>query len=317
MDLASLWTGLGLPLLRLIFFISLGLFAGNLIESMNWTFAVSRAAAPITRMARLKDVSGASFSMAFFSGAAANTMLSEAYDKGEITDRELMLSNLFNSLPTYFLHLPTIFFITIPFIGAAAFIYVGLTLASAFLRTAFIVLMGRLFLPLPPKGCLSRRLDKAKSGNWRQALAQTWSRFTERIRKILVITVPVYVLIFFLNRFGAFSALEKFMAEHLDVFSWLPPQALSIVVFHVAAEFTAGLATAGALLSSGGLAVRDLVLALLLGNVLSTPMRAFRHQFPYYAGIFKPRMALKLVFCNQVLRAGSIVLVGVGYYIVG
>ncbi len=317
MDLASLWAGLLLPLLRLTFFISLGLFVGNLIESLNWTHAVARAAAPLTRLARLKDVSGASFSMAFFSGAAANTMLSEAYDKGEITDRELMLSNLFNSLPTYFLHLPTVFFITAPFIGTAAFIYVGLTLGSAFLRTGFIVLLGRLFLPLPPDGCVPCRLEEGRSKNWRDALAKTWQRFRVRINKILLITVPIYVLIFFLSRYGAFSALEKFMAEHVHVFSWLPPQALSIVVFHVAAEFTAGLATAGALLSAGSLAVRDLVLALLLGNVLSTPMRAFRHQFPYYAGIFKPRMALKLVFYNQVLRAGSIVAVGVVYYIVG
>ena len=302
MDLASLWAGLLLPLLRLTFFISLGLFVGNLIESLNWTHAVARAASPLTRLARLKDGSGASFSMAFFSGAAANTMLSEAYDKGELTDRELMFSNLFNSLPTYFLHLPTIFFITVPFIGAAAFIYVGLTLASAFLRTGFIVFLGRLLLTPPPEGCVPCRLDEGKSKNWREALAKTWKRFAKRIQKILIITVPIYVLIFFLNRFGVFSILEKYMAEHVHVFSWLPPQALSIVVFHVAAEFTAGLATAG---------------ALLLGNVLSTPMRAFRHQFPYYAGIFKPRLALKLVFYNQILRAGSIVLVGAVYYVVG
>jgi hypothetical protein len=106
MDLTALWEGLGWPLTRLIFFISIGLFVANLIESLNWTHAVARLAAPLVRVGRLRDISGASFSMAFFSGVAANTMLAEHYDKGKLNDRELVLSNLFNSLPTTFCTCP-------------------------------------------------------------------------------------------------------------------------------------------------------------------------------------------------------------------
>jgi hypothetical protein len=87
------------------------------------------------------------------------------------------------------------------------------------------------------------------------------------------------------------------------------------MVLHVAAEFTAGLATAGALLDAGKLAVSDLILALLIGNILSSPMRAFRHQFPYYAGIFKPRLALLLMAYNQSLRVASMVLVTTGFFL--
>jgi len=76
----------------------------------------------------------------------------------------------------------------------------------------------------------------------------------------------------------------------------------------------AGLATAGALLDAGTLPVRDVVMALLVGNILSTPMRAFRHQFPYYAGIFSPSLAGRLIVYNQLLRVGSLVLVGAVYY---
>jgi len=317
LTLTGLWNGLGWPLIRLVFFISIGLLVGNLIEALNWTRAVARVAEPITRVARLKDIIGAAFSMAFFSGVAANTMLAEAHEQGKISDKELMLSNLFNSLPTYFLHLPTLFFITAPFIGHAAVIYVGLTLFAAFLRTVCIILMGHFLLPPLPEGCVVCRLDEQKSRSWRDALAQTWARFKKRIRKILKITVPIYVLIFFINKLGGFSMMEEFMAEHVSVFSWLPPQALGIVVFHVAAEFTAGLATAGALLADGSLATREIVLALMLGNVLSSPMRAFRHQFPYYAGIFRPRVALKLITANQALRVATIIVVGVGYYYLG
>ncbi|NJB68471.1 hypothetical protein GGQ74_002144 [Desulfobaculum xiamenense] len=316
MDLNTLWHGFGWPLCRLVFLISLGLLIGNLIEALNWTRAVARVAEPLTRVARLKDITGASFSMAFFSGIAANTMLAEAHEKGTLSDRELMISNLFNSLPTYFLHMPTLFFITVPFIGQAAVIYVGLTLCAAFLRTSFIILLGRLVLPPLPPGCVVCRLDEQASTSWREAIDRTWKRFRQRISRILRITVPVYVAIFFLNRYGAFAAFETFLADHVTFISWLPAEALSIVVFHVAAEFTAGLATAGALLQGGTLAVREIVLALLLGNVLSTPMRAFRHQLPYYAGMFRPSIALKLIAANQTLRAASVILVGIGYYAV-
>ena len=313
-DLVSLWHGLGWPLARLVFFISVGLMVGNLIEALNWTSAVAKVAAPITRVARLKDITGAAFSMAFFSGVTANTMLAEAHEQGRLSDRELTLSNLFNSLPTYFLHLPTLFFITAPFIGHAAVVYVSLTLGAAFLRTGCIIVLARYLLPPLGEHCVPCELDKHKSRGWRDALERTWSRFKKRIRKILRITVPIYILIFFLNKYGLFSFLEQFMADHVSMFSWLPPKALGIVVFHVAAEFTAGLATAGALLADGSLGTREIVLALLLGNVLSSPMRAFRHQFPYYAGIFKPRTALRLIAANQTLRVVTIIVVGIGYF---
>lgn len=313
----TLWNGLIWPLLRLTFFISVGLFVGNLIESLHWTRYAAKLADPLARRARLKDVSAASFSMAFFSGVTANTMLSEAHERGDISDRELILSNLFNSLPTYFLHLPTIFFIAAPFIGGAAIVYVGLTAFAAVLRTIAITISGRYLLPPLPEGCLPCRLDEMDAKRDKtSALKKTWKRFKKRLPKVLYLTAPIYVLFFMLKQLGMFAWLQGLMAGQVSFFSFLPPEALGIVAFHMAAEFTAGLAAAGALIADSGLTDTQVVLALMLGNVLSSPMRAFRHQFPYYAGIFKPRMAMKLIVVNQVSRALTIALVGVGYAII-
>ncbi|MHC1752521.1 hypothetical protein [Humidesulfovibrio sp.] len=314
---AVLWDGLAVPLSRLLLSVSVGLFLGTLIEALHWTRAVAKVAQPLVRLGRLKDVAGASFSLAFFSGAAANTMLAEAYEKGEITRREVMLSNLFNSLPTYFLHLPTLFFIAAPFIGPAAVLYVGLTIGAALLRTLGIVLLGRLTLPPLPEGCVACLLTEDPKWDWRAALDKTWKRFKKRLPRMVYYTVPIYVAFFFLKRWGAFDALEAAMAEHVSFLAWLPPQAMSIVMFHMAAETTAGYAAAGALVQTGGLSIKELVLALLVGNILSSPVRAVRHQFPYYAGIFKPALALKLIISNQSLRAASIALVTLGYALWG
>ncbi|MBN2140338.1 MAG: hypothetical protein JW718_04965 [Desulfovibrionaceae bacterium] len=317
LELDALARGLFLPLARLTLAIGLGLFAGNLIESMNWTRAVARLAQPLVNLGRLKDVAGASFSMAFFSGPAANTMLAEAFEQGRLGRRELVLSNLFNSLPTYFLHLPTVFFIAAPFLGAAAVVYVILTAAAAALRTLFVVLLGRLILPRPQKACVICLLDQVEKKNLSSALAETWKRFKARLPRIMLFTAPIYALFYLARALGLFEWIEGSAAGRLALFSWLPPEAMGVVALHMAAEFTAAAAAAAALLSAGALTAKEVVLALLLGNVLSTPMRAFRHQFPYYAGIFRPKTAALLMACNQALRAAGIILVGAAYLVWG
>ncbi|MFP4071089.1 MAG: hypothetical protein ACLFTB_03480 [Desulfovibrionales bacterium] len=316
MELTTLWDGLFWPLIRLCFFISIGLLVGNLIESLNWTRAMARLASPLVRLGNLHDISGASFSMAFFSGVTANTMLAEAFDQGKLSKRELILSNLFNSLPTYVLHLPTMFFIMVPLIKEAAFVYLGLTLASTFLRLGFVLALSHMILPARREVCVVCELPDREKIHFRDVLRRTWKRFLERIPRIILFTVPIYAAVFFMNRAGWFQALETWMADYVSIISWLAPEALSIVVLQLAAEFSAGLAAAGAMLEQGVLDVKEIVLALLLGNVLSSPMRAFRHQFPYYAGIFKPAMGLNLIIYNQSLRAGSIVVVMLAYALI-
>lgn len=313
MDFVEIWTALIRPLLKLTLFISLGLLIGQFIEAMNWTRAVASAVSPLLRLGRLSDIAGASFSLAFFSGVSANSMLADAYEQGRISRRELIMSNLFNSLPTYFLHLPSVFFILAPLIGTAAVIYLGLTIGSAMLRTVFILLFSRFFLPAPKERCVTCRLDEKGPVGFQEALGRTVKRFKKRIGRVLYITVPIYILFFLFTKWGLFSAVETLMAQNLGWLSWLPPQAVGVMVFQMLAEFSAGAAAAGALLSAGSLTSKEVVLALLVGNILSSPMRAIRHQFPYYAGIFKPALAAKLIFWNQGLRIISLIFMGILY----
>lgn len=316
--LPQLWPSLIWPLIRLIFFISIGLLVANFIESLNWTSKIAALSRPLVRFGNLSETAGASFSMALFSGVTANTMLSEAYEKKTILKKELILSNLFNSLPTYFLHLPTVFFITAPLIKGAAIIYVGLTFGAAIFRTVSIVVLSRFLLPAVNKADVQVVVtadQNDKKIDWRGAFSKSWKRFKKRIRKIIRYTVPIYILVFLMHRVGVFDALEAGMADYLSFLSWLTPQSMGIITLHIAAEFTAGLAVAGALLQEGSMDYREVVLALMVGNVLSSPVRAIRHQFPYYAGIFQPAMAAELIIYNQIFRIGSLMLMGCLYFV--
>ena len=146
------------------------------------------------------------------------------------------------------------------------------------------------------------------------ALRKAWQRFLRRLPKLVYFTVPIYVLMFYLQRYGYFALAEVWLADHMGWLSFLKPQAMGIIVLHLAAELGAALGAAGSVLQTGGLSPRDVVLALMVGNILSTPMRAIRHQFPSYSGFFRPALALRLIFANQGLRAASMTVVTIAYY---
>lgn len=314
-----LYDGLVWPLMRLIFFISVGLFVGILIEALNWTRYMAVLAAPLARVGRLKDIAAASFAMAFFSGFTANNMLAEAYDREQITDKELIFSNLFNSFPTFCLHLPSLYGMILGYFSASpstGWAYVGLSAFAALLRTTGIVVVGHFALPPLPEGCIPCRLDEAEQNRTKEhPLAKAWKRFRKRLPKVTFITIPIFTLIFFAKQWGAFQWIQQAMGQNMGFFDFLPPEAISIIAVYLLGEIHGGLSTAAALLTAGVLLPHQVVLALLIANFFSSPMRAFRHQFPYYAGIFKPRMAAKLIAFNQTLRALSIALVAVGYYL--
>ena len=305
--LLELWPNLIWPLTRLLFFISVGLLIATAIESLNWTKKIAIFARPLARHGHFSEQVAGAFSIAMVSGVTANTMLSESYTKGEIRKQELVLANLFNSLPTYFLHLPTLFVIAFSMIKGAAFIYVGLTLSAALFRTISIVFIGRILLKKPTSVLNIKAKDNAPP-TLTEFFAKVKRRFVKRIRKIASFTVPIYVIIYTMNRLEYFEYLESVIASYIHFLPLLSPQAIGIITLQMVAEMAAGLAAAGALLNDGVLSQREIIVALMIGNILSSPLRAFRHQFPYYAGIFTPRLALELISYNQSFRALSLVI---------
>lgn len=301
-------TGLILPLLRLICVMAVSLIIAQALETFHWTAWIARLVSPLVRFARLSPLSGAAFSISFASPSAANALLAEGRAKGGMSRAELVLTNILNSTPAFLIHLPSLAAMAWSFLGAHACVYVGLVFSAALLRTGCAMAAGRLLLA-PPAGVA------AHSPSTREpTLAVMFRRFKERLTKICLFTIPIYCLIYFLQQAGAFARLETWLAVHLGGLAFLHPGSLGIVAVFVAAESNAAFAAAAALIAGGTLSPEQAVLALLAGNILSSPMRAFRHQLPSYSGFFSPPTALLLVGVNQSLRAASLALAAVVYY---
>jgi hypothetical protein len=141
-------------------------------------------------------------------------------------------------------------------------------------------------------------------------------RFPRRIRRIIVYVVPIYILIFVLNDMGLFTMARQWLSGFV-VTSFMPMEALSVIILSFTAEFASGFAAAGALLEAGILTTKQTVLALLIGNIIAFPIRALRHQLPHYVGIFSPKMGLQLLLMGQGFRVASLILIGIFYYYIG
>jgi hypothetical protein len=313
-NLPVLWRDLFFPLLRLLFFMSCGLLLAFFLEAMHWTRFLARFSSPLARFGHMGESAGAAFSLAFFSPASANALLSENYQKGRISKREVFFSCLFNSSPAFFVHLPSMTALVLSFLGVQGLIYLGITFSAAMLRTFCTAVCGRVLLLAPQKIHLQA---EAKISAAKPVAAEIWRRFKFRLRKVLLFTVPVYILFFAAQKLGWFEDLSNGLAaaSQGSFLAFLRPEAVSVVALSLSAELGAALSAGSAFMFSGNLSVQEITLALLIGNILSTPIRALRHQLPSYAGFYSPRLALQLVLLNQLARALSMVFLTCLYYI--
>lgn len=114
-------------------------------------------------------------------------MLAEAYDQGKLSRRELILP-ICSTAADLFLHPPSMIFITAPILKSALWVYLGITVGSAVLRSVSLA-VGRILSegprPLPCRGHAARG-EPGKG----QILDKTWKRFRRRIKNRMI-TVPI------------------------------------------------------------------------------------------------------------------------------
>jgi hypothetical protein len=292
------------PLARALLFMGLGLTAAMFIEAKGLSRRLGRLAAPLTSWARLPRVAAASFTLALVSGPAANGLLSEALDRRELGPRALAVANLLSgSWPTFIVHLPSTLAVAAAFAGRAGLAYTAVMFAAATLRLFGAAALGRLILPRA-EGTGREAADEARKP-WREIWPGLKSRLRRRLTALVSVAAPVYYLITLAANLGFFSWLEGAAATHFPDF-FLPAEAAALVIFAFTSEFSSGFAAAGALIENSSLTVAQAAAALILGNIIATPVRVLRWQLGAYLGFFQVRLGLVLIFCNQLFRVLSL-----------
>ena len=304
------------PVSRLIAIMAGALFLSALIEAKGWAKFVSVLSRPLMKMGNLSDWSGTAFTTAFLSGIAASTMLWNAYQDGRISKKEMFISALLNvGLPSFFLHLPITFAIIVPLVGPAGMIYLTITFFAAMIRTVVVIMAGRILLTSKRDKEGNKRHDEASAQKKKKKVMDLFRNYlSQRLLGIVLYTVPIYILVVLFRFWGLFDILRDASA-HLVTTKVIPVEGISVVVFSIVAEFTAGAAAAGAMLQEGVLTIKQTVVALVLGSIIATPVRALRHQLPRYLGIYRPSTGIALIIVGQLLRVTSVAIAGAVYWI--
>ena len=316
--------------------IVLGLVLAELIMVYDAAARIAFIARPITRFSHLSDAAGASFVLAFFSAASANSMLAGFYRDGLIEKRELFVASLVNSFPATTMHWRSLLPVLIPLLGFTGLVYFGLLMLVGLLKTAVVMVAGRLLLEgdgrsspgeapedaagedsrkAPPKAAGERTIDatsplsiverRGKAARvdrppMKEGLKRSWRAARPKVVRIAKMTTAIMFMVSVLIQIGAFDLL----AFHLSgIRGYLPIPAAGLGI--IAAQFAgyvAAYTVAGGLLAAGEISGKEVVVTLMIGNVITSAAWAARWLIPSHAGIFGPRIGTQLVICSTGLR---------------
>jgi hypothetical protein len=305
-DFATMKKGL-ISLLRLFILVGAASFIGAIIEYKTWTRFILFIASPVTRFGRLPSISAASFITALFSQNAANTLIANSYRDGNMSHREMFISALCNAFPAMVSHSFRILFPLLTLIGIAAVWYYAFTFGVGILMTFSFLLISRILSVRKCGNCVEEGGGEiistgggiVKEYSWDEVLRKSLRRSRNTLFRLLYITAPIYLFVIYLAHNRLFDFWEKIIPDSLHHF--LSPEIMTV--------FSARI---GGLVNAAGIASEflhqhriehwEIVVAFMIGNVLTNPIRTLRRNLPMAMGIFPRSDGFKIVFILQSLR---------------
>ena len=289
-------------LLRTLPFIILGVILGEFLITLKIVDKIAILAKPIIGFAHLRKECGVSFLMSFASPVASDAMLADYHAKKLLTKKEMFLASLINcsfpgNIAEFFLYsLP----VTVPLLGLAGIGYSIIFLLIGFVEAGLLMVVSRLILE-KRQDTFEPAMDKEKKEriHLADAFTQSLKASIPLIKRITLIIAPVLFAVCILIEVGVFEVLASYLNEVSSYFP-IPPAGLGIIAV-LFVDFVAACAVASPLLPAGAITGKDVILTLLIGNVLTSVVNAFRSGMPYLVGIFGFRSGLELTVLSTII----------------
>jgi hypothetical protein len=279
---------------------TLGVILAQLFVELRWIDKLSWLARPFMKLGHLHPECAGSFVVAVISPTAGHAMLARYHNEKRISRPELIISAIMNALPGYIAQGRSVLPITMPLIGIFGLIYYGLVLLADLIKTLILLSIGRVILPRPDAGELTfQAASKSKQPTVKEALSNALRDSRKIIPRTLKTLIPFAWAAFILIALGVFDDAAKHLGVVARYFP-VPQGSLPIIAARLISPIGA-YTMAGGLLSKGILEGRDIVVALLVGTLLST-LPNIRYLVPYYFGIFGAVIGTQLVIVSTVMR---------------
>ncbi|MEE9603222.1 MAG: hypothetical protein V3V75_07950, partial [Thermoguttaceae bacterium] len=149
-----------------------------------------------------------------------------------------------------------------------------------------------------------------KRGFWFTVWARSWST----VRRLLIYLIPTYAIMAGLEYFGAFKWLAAKMPG-LFSFDFLPPESTIIIPAQAMSLYTGAIAAAN-FIDSGDITHKQAVLVILVGSLVTSPVRTVKHAMPTYVAVLGPKAGPVMAISAQVLRSIFLVMCAVVMWLV-
>ena len=287
---------------RIVPVIAIGIFVTSFAVNAGLMKKFDRLIKPLSSKANISTLSALSVVTCTFSTTAGYSMLVDGLNEKMVSEREVIATTVISSFPSILSHLFTYFIpVVIPILGlTTGAIYVCLVGLAAFLKTCFGIFLARLWLKdaktFSSKPLLSTNPDNALVEDKQHALnksAKSTYKMLKRIVPTMFITLFLVSVAMELNLFDSFSAILEPLTNILG----LESEVVLISATEIVNTY-AGLIFAGSLLGEGLISTKGVLIALLLGNVVSFSARFVKHSLPLHVSLFGPKLGGKTVAIN-------------------
>lgn len=278
--------------------IVIGTLAMAILVEMGWVNKFGFLASPLMHFGHLRQEIGLSFITSFGSSTAGNSMIAKLHYDEHIDRKETIIATMVNSFPSSIVLSRDLLPIIVALLGTTGLIYLGIVVLIGFVKTLIALVAARLLLTPRTSGTLHANIEKK---TLREASLTALKRSKRTVIRMALTTTVVSIAIFQLMETGIFDLIANIMKSSFLV-NYVPPEGMPIIAGWFASNIAA-YTIAGNLLSAQILNTRDIILALLVGRVLASVPR-IKSMLPYYTGIFRPELGLKIMTVSLIMQNG-------------
>ncbi len=288
--------------------IAIGILATNYAVNIGLMRKFDRLIHPISKRANISGVSALSVVTCMFSATAAYSMLSEELTAKRVSEREVIATTLISSFPGILSHLFTYFLpVVVPILGfTTGMTYICLRGLVALVKTCFGFVLARMWLGgnaiafLPDGSPTHHQTHKPDNGSASGNSSSAWNKSVKTTYRMLKRIVPVMFVTLFLVALlmerGTFQELSGII-DPVTYILGLESEIALVSVTEILNTYS-GLILAGSFFDTGALSTKGVLIALMLGNVISFSTRFAKHSLPLHVSLFGPKLGGKIVLIN-------------------
>jgi hypothetical protein len=303
------WQRKAVTFCELALIIMIGIILGQILEELGIIKFISFITWPISRIGKLPKSTGPAFIFSLQSGAIANSMLIAQCDNKQLTKRELYTSVFVVSSLSLFAHLPSLI---PPFIAAfglkASLFYFGVRFGAIILQVIVILLVSSLFfskrksLPSPASQPETQNDTSVKKPEVRtKFITRVWRKSKKSITRLMIYLLPTFIVVSLLERSGFFEWFGNLIIT-IPIINLLPAQAAAIIPAQ-AINLYNGAIMAASFVDTGVITIRQAMLILLMGTLITAPIRTLKHSVGSYIAILGARPGIIMAIATQLTRS--------------